>query len=550
MFNPNDLQFHLNNALQRIQQLESASISPINNQSSTNSSGNSGLTVTEELRRSFPSLANLRPNHTSSPTLSCSTNPTTSSTQMLLTRASTSGFGANKKKRKRGSTPKLNIKPKAAHKDLVLVPDPVQTSVPTHSSRVMLESDGYVLHSFPFVRDWDDIHLKKEIEKVFPQIQCCGYEYMKALYGKLVSPNLAPGVRMNCNMLLKLSGQGAVYIRSNVKLASGSDSDHSDNDDFLEPSIAAVKQDPEILEIPSESDIEDHVTVEHTNGITEPFAESTPLIDIFDEQNHDNAHRLTTEAGVIDLNHIVNYPVKAVTVHRTTLKNDMIQLFQDPDTLGSLLMFTVIGFDGSAEKGEGVGVARDVLTSFWQVFVDSLAVGVQEKVPSIRHDHQKMQWVAIVRILIYGYLREKYFPISLSLVFVATCLFEEESLTNHDLLQSFRMYISDDERETFDKCCNGELSPDDEEVLELLKVLKEMYDEKRPSSRKVIKLLKCVPANDAENQCLDHLKRYIKSLQGQSLTRFLQFTTGSDIIVTEQIKVDFVAAQGKPVRLC
>ncbi|CAB4015566.1 Hypothetical predicted protein, partial [Paramuricea clavata] len=230
-------------------------------------------------------------------------------------------------------------------------------------------------------------------------------------------------------------------------------------------------------------------------------------------------HRLTTEAGVIDLNHIVNYPVKAVTVHRTTLKNDMIQLFQDPDTLGSLLMFTVIGFDGSAEKGEGVGVARDVLTSFWQVFVDSLAV-----------------------------------------VFVATCLFEEESLTNHDLLQSFRMYISDDERETFDKCCNGELSPDDEEVLELLssykchcipnaenirlifselahqeliqkpkyvvhcwaphiqtlksfppfqsiEVLKEMYDEKRPSSRKVIKLLKCVPANDAENQCLDHLKR-------------------------------------------
>jgi hypothetical protein len=52
MFNPNDLQFHLNNALQRIQLLESASISPINNQSSTNSSGNSGLTLTEELQNS------------------------------------------------------------------------------------------------------------------------------------------------------------------------------------------------------------------------------------------------------------------------------------------------------------------------------------------------------------------------------------------------------------------------------------------------------------------------------------------------------------------
>jgi hypothetical protein len=64
IFNPNDLQFRLKNALQRIQRLESASISPINNQSSTNSSGNSGLTLTEELRRSFPSLANPQPNHT------------------------------------------------------------------------------------------------------------------------------------------------------------------------------------------------------------------------------------------------------------------------------------------------------------------------------------------------------------------------------------------------------------------------------------------------------------------------------------------------------
>jgi len=64
---------------------------------------------------------------------------------------------------------------------------------------------------------------------------------------------------MNCNMLLKLSGQGAVYIRSNVKLDSG-DSDHSDNDDDLlescQSSTVAVKQEPEILEIPSEYDFE------------------------------------------------------------------------------------------------------------------------------------------------------------------------------------------------------------------------------------------------------------------------------------------------------
>ena len=97
-----------------------------------------------------------------------------------------------------------------------------------------------------------------------------------------------------------------------------------------------------------------------------------------------------------------NYAVRAVTVHRTTIKKDMIELFQDSDILSSVLMFTFVGFNGLPEKGEGVGVARDVLTSFWQQFFDSLAVGVQEKVPAIRHDHQKMQWLTIVRILIYG----------------------------------------------------------------------------------------------------------------------------------------------------
>jgi hypothetical protein len=184
MYNSNDLQLQLNNALQRIHQLESVSISP-NTQPSTSSTANSGLTLTEELRRSFPSLTNLQPGPdrtlppTSSPAVSFSTNSATSLTQMPLNRASTSGFSVNKKKRKRGLTPKVNIKPKAVHKDLVLVPDPLQTSVPTHSARVMLETDGYVLHSFPFVRDWDHIHLKNEIVKVFPQIQYCGYEYMK-----------------------------------------------------------------------------------------------------------------------------------------------------------------------------------------------------------------------------------------------------------------------------------------------------------------------------------------------------------------------------------
>ncbi|XP_028412414.1 uncharacterized protein LOC114535234 [Dendronephthya gigantea] len=631
MLNQNELQFHLSNALQRISELENANISPNNQTCSTNNSrGNSRLTLTEELRRSFPSLANLQSNSAEIPVIP-SINSTIRSTQMPLTRASATPFGVNKKKRKRTSSSKVEIKPKAVHKDLVLVPDPIQTSVPTHSSRVTLESDGFVIHSFPFVREWDNVTLKREIEKVFPQIQCCGYEYVKASYGKLVLPNLAPGVMMNCNMLLKLSGQGAVYIRSIEKLAGCDSHDQFDDEEFI---IKQEVQEPELIEIEDikgtdsipvpatlpdifdepvdehvnvedvselismpavlDEQVNDPVNVEQVNDVSEIILPELPDLDdlpnSFLEPSCANVHPLTP--GQME-----NYSVRAVTVHRTTIKKDMIILFQDPDILSNLLMFTVVGFNGLPEKGEGVGVARDVLTSFWQQFFDSLAVGVQEKVPAIRHDHQKMEWVAIVRILIYGYIREKYFPISFSSVFIATCLFEEESLTHQDLIQSFRMYISDDERETFDKCRDEELSPNDDEVLELLSSYKcfripsrenimslfselahqelvqkpkyvvhcwtpyihalksfppfqsiegvrKMYDEKRPTTRKVIKLFKCEPSKDAENQCFDFLKQYVKSLQGQSLTRFLQFTTGSDIIVTKQIKVAFVVVQG------
>ena len=53
---------------------------------------------------------------------------------------------------------------------------------------------------------------------------------------------------------------------------------------------------------------------------------------------------------------------------------------------------------------------------------NSLTVGAQEKVPAIRHDYQSAEWQAIARILIYGYIKETYFPLSLSRAFVALCL--------------------------------------------------------------------------------------------------------------------------------
>ena len=65
--------------------------------------------------------------------------------------------------------------------------------------------------------------------------------------------------------------------------------------------------------------------------------------------------------------------------------------------------------------------------------------------------------------------------------------------------------------------------------------MKEMYKKKKPTARKVVKLLSAIHQNEAERNSFDHLKRYIKSLGEVALKAFLQFTTGSDVIAVTEI---------------
>ena len=146
------------------------------------------------------------------------------------------------------------------------------------------------------------------------------------------------------------------------------------------------------------------------------------------------------------------------------------------------------------------------------------------------------------------------------------------------MLSSFRLYISEDERETLQKCIEGKIDSNDD-VLDFLSNYKcyrtptkenigqivselahqeiaqkpryvmncwaplillldfqsfvaivNLNDIKKPTTKTTLKLIKSEPATDQEQQCQDHLKQYIRSLQGKSLSLFLQFITGSDII--------------------
>lgn len=288
---------------------------------------------------------------------------------------------------------------------------------------------------------------------------------------------------------------------------------------------------------------------------------------------------------------------KHVYLHRALLKDDMIELFSDPTMINVNLDVTVIGNDGNPEEGKGVGVIREVLTSFWQLVYHSLTVGTQEKVPCIRHELQKTQWEALARIIVYGVKRYNYFPIFLSRAVVASVLFGEENLSNSFLLESFLLYVSAEERETILIALGDNFDPNDGDLLDFLtnfkcftKVtggnisrvihelahqellqkpryiidcfapilsmlrafpafqslqgLQDMYLEKKPTPKKIIKLLDANPQNEQERMALDHLKRYIRSLDGQAISQFFSFLTGSNVITCESILVTFSMLEG------
>lgn len=97
----------------------------------------------------------------------------------------------------------------------------------------------------------------------------------------------------------------------------------------------------------------------------------------------------------------------------------------------------------------------------------SLTVGSGEKVPFIRHDLQRPQWEAIARILVYG-KTVQYFPINLSQLFLASCLFGEKSISPDFLLSSFREYNAAEDMEVLDACLSDAFDPDSKKHLNFL----------------------------------------------------------------------------------
>ena len=88
--------------------------------------------------------------------------------------SSVNALRSNKKKAQRGRRNNDVV-----YKDLVFIPNPEETDVPTHKKRLELEEQNFVIHKFPFTRSWSAGTLKEEIGKVLPT--GTEFEFMKVL---------------------------------------------------------------------------------------------------------------------------------------------------------------------------------------------------------------------------------------------------------------------------------------------------------------------------------------------------------------------------------
>lgn len=127
---------------------------------------------------------------------------------------------------------------------------------------------------------------------------------------------------------------------------------------------------------------------------------------------------------------------------------DLIEAFKADDLIKAEIKITMVDRKGKDEISEDMkGVFRDALALFWEEFYLKCTVGVREKVPSIRHDFQSLDWTAVARILVKGYLAVGYFHLMLIHSFLVSILNGESDVKNDALEPPFCKFLSWNEEE-------------------------------------------------------------------------------------------------------
>ncbi|XP_077361249.1 uncharacterized protein LOC144006333 [Festucalex cinctus] len=282
-----------------------------------------------------------------------------------------------------------------------------------------------------------------------------------------------------------------------------------------------------------------------------------------------------------------------VKLHRVTLLDELIGQFKDEAMMTYSVKYSFIDEMGA----DADGVSRDVYAAFWTEFLDCAAEGADVRVPSLSPKWQEEEWRSVGRILAKGLEDHGYFPFRLAQAFTAALAFGEHAVSSDLLFDSLMLYLSQSERDLLSTALQeAVVGEDEEDFLDLMdrmgvrKIptkdnlravliqvahkqliqqpkyaldniaevagptlrcffpnvpdMKKLYDNIKPTARKVIKMLTASPDTAAENQSLQFLQQYIRALDEIGLRKLMRFLTGSDVICVKQIQVIFTTLDG------
>ncbi|KAJ0012742.1 hypothetical protein NQD34_017076, partial [Periophthalmus magnuspinnatus] len=280
-------------------------------------------------------------------------------------------------------------------------------------------------------------------------------------------------------------------------------------------------------------------------------------------------------------------PEVTLILHHANSFSEMMGAFSDDDILRKTIKVKRFLPDNRLEKGSGSGLLKDVYTSFWGEFYERCTLGTPYKVPFLRHDFTEVTWKAIGRIFVKGFQDCGYLPLKVAPPFLEEMLFGK---IYSDLIKSFLKLFSSHEQNVINKALVNLDSVDADEITDLLsnyeclrkicsetlpeillelahkeiiqkpmfvidcwqgiaqphmllnsEELTKMYSERKPTTKTVAEKLHfpdTMTPNEAE--VAQYLKKYIKELSEERVEKFLRFCTGSDLLVSGFIKVEFV----------
>ena len=111
------------------------------------------------------------------------------------------------------------------NKTLVIIPDPAEAAISTHSKRAALRLQGLIVDEFPFDQRWEDEELLLNVMEQLPmRFSMNRIRFVKVSYAAITPINLASGMRLSGERLLRIAGEGAVYAQILPRECDGSNS--------------------------------------------------------------------------------------------------------------------------------------------------------------------------------------------------------------------------------------------------------------------------------------------------------------------------------------